>query len=418
MNPGRAASLKALAAAATALTLSTMTGCSGGSGDDALKLVVAQYTDGTQPYWKDFVASFEKENPDIKVDVQVIDWGNLQNQINTMVQTQQLPDILNTNLFADYAESELLYPAEEVMSKERMADFLPEFADNASYKGEQYAMPFVGTVNAMYYNKEVFAEAGIKEPPKTWDDFLDTAEKIQQDDPDTVPYALALGSEGGHGEFGTWARANGGDWKTNGKWTVDSERNVETLEFLRDLTVEHGYTQPNPGKTNRADGTWPLFAQGKAAMVYGSLGTRAFLDPVEEAGVEYGVTTHPVNHGAEPSALGIQDYLMAFNAGGDAKKPQIKKFLDAFYQPDNYAKYLKVEGLLPTTETGSETFREDPDFAEYVEMIPKARFDPTSEGPWAKLKGGLDNELGTAVTKDGDPKAVLERLQESTAEGS
>lgn len=377
MPTKRSPAVRLLALASAAALVAT--GCGGGPAEDdgTIKLVVAQYTKGTQPYWNELIDSFEKEHPGSTVDLQVIDWGNLQNQVNTMVQTRQFPDILNTNLFADYAESGLLYRAEEVMSKDRLADFLPKFVDNASYDGEQYAFPFVGTVNAMYYNKDVFADAGISEPPETWDEFLDAAEKIKALDGDEVPYALALGSEGGHGEFGVWARANGGGWKDGADWAINSDRNVETLEFLRDLTVEHGYTQSNPGQTNRADGTWPLFAQGKAAMVYGSLGTRAFLDPVEKAGIDYGVTTHPVNHGAEPSALGIQDYLMAFKQPGNQKG--VQEFLEYFYQPEHYAEYLRVEGLLPTTESAAAEFREDPETGEYMDMVPKARFDPTSD---------------------------------------
>ncbi|WP_129668906.1 extracellular solute-binding protein [Phytoactinopolyspora endophytica] len=379
-----------------------------GSAEQTLSLVVAQYTEGTRPYWEDLIAEFEDDHPGASVDLQVIDWGNLRSQVNTMVQTQQLPDILNLNFFADYAASDLLYRADEVMSDEQLADFVPAFAEDASFDGVQYGLPFVATVNGMYYNNEILAEAGVDEPPETWDEFRDAAEKIEALPEDYVPYALALGSEGGSGEFGTWARSNGGDWMIDGEWTVNSAQNVETLEFLQSIT-EAGYTQPNPGQTNRADGTWPLFAQGKAAMVYASFGTRAFMEQVEEGEVDYGVATHPTNDGTEPSTHGIQDYLMAFRQDGNQQI--VSDFLAYFYEPENYSEYLEVEGLLPTTGSGADEFRDDEEQAEYIELLEYARFDPTAEPVWSEVRGTLDSDLGTGVSPDADAQELLDRIQ-------
>ncbi|MGP3936977.1 extracellular solute-binding protein [Nonomuraea sp. KM88] len=385
-------------------------GADGGSGgQNSIKLVVAQYTEGTRPYWDKLIASFEAAHPGKNVDLQVIDWGNLQSQVNTMVQTKQFPDILNINLFADYAEAGLLYRAEEVVSKEVLSDFLPSFAENASFDGVQYGLPFVATVNGLYYNKKILKEAGLDEPPATWEEFRAAVKTIKALPGGYVPYAMALGAEAGDYEFGTWMRANGGDWRTGDRWTVNDERAVETLQFLKSLTQD-GYTQPNPGQTNRPDGTWPLFAQGKAAMVYASFGTRAFLDQVEKSGVDYGTAMHPTNHGAEPATHGIQDYLMAFKKDGNQQL--VREFLDYFYQADNYAEYLKVEGLLPTTSSASAIMREDPKVSPIVDMVAKARFDPTSQPVWAELRGTVAAELGTAVGPSGDPRAVLDKFQQ------
>ncbi|MFE0156705.1 extracellular solute-binding protein [Nonomuraea sp. NPDC059007] len=407
----RRAGLAAIAALTLALTACGGSGGGGTAGGEqkSIKLVVAQYTEGTRPYWDELIKSFEAAHPGKNVDLQVIDWGNLQSQVNTMVQTKQFPDVLNINVFADYAEAGLLYRADEVVSKEVMADFLPSFAENASYDGAQYGLPFVATVNGMYYNKTILEKAGFKKPPATWDEFRAAVKAIKALPGGYVPYGLALGAEAGDYEFGTWMRANGTDWRTDGKWTVNGDRAVETLEFLKTLTKD-GYTQPNPGQTNRPDGTWPLFAQGKVGMVYASFGTRAFLDAVDKAGVKYGATTHPTNHGAEPSTHGIQDYLMAFKKDGNQQL--VSEFLNYFYQADNYAKYLKVEGLLPTTASASTLMRKDPKVSPIVDMVAKARFDPTSQPVWSELRGTVAAELGTAVGPSGDPRAILGKFQQ------
>ncbi|MEV0587752.1 extracellular solute-binding protein [Nonomuraea sp. NPDC050310] len=400
--------LAAIAALALALT-ACGGGGGGGDGEQSIKLVVAQYTEGTRPYWEELIKSFETANPGKNVDLQVIDWGNISAQVATMIQTKQFPDVLNLNVFADYAEAGLLYRAEEVVSKEVLGDFLPSFAANAAYEQTQYGLPFVATVNGLYYNKKILKEAGLDKPPATWDEFKAAAKAIKALPGGYVPYALAMGAEGGDYEFGTWLRANNGDWRVNGKWAVNGERSLETLQFLKTLTQE-GHTQPNPGQTNRADGTWPLFAQGKAAMVYASFGTRAFLDPVEKAGIEYGTAPHPVNNGATPATHGIQDYLMAFKKDGNQEL--VRQFLTYFYQAGNYAKYLKVEGLLPTTQSASDVLRQDAKVAPIVDMVARARFDPTSEPVWSELRGTIAAELGTGLAADSDPAALLGKFQQ------
>jgi multiple sugar transport system substrate-binding protein len=92
----------ALAAAATlALAACSSSGssgaASGGSGTTTLKLVVADY--GTGPgnasatYWNGIVSAFEKAHADIKVNVTSIPWTNFDQEVQTMVQNKQYPDI-------------------------------------------------------------------------------------------------------------------------------------------------------------------------------------------------------------------------------------------------------------------------------------------------------------------------------------
>src|SRR5690242_14555132 len=105
-----------------------------------LRLVVAQYSDKTQGYWQSLIKSFEAQHPDVKVDLQVIDWNNITQQVNTMVQTRQYPDILNLNTYAGFAQNSLLYKASDVVSPAVMSDFVHTFAANSMYKGTQYGL--------------------------------------------------------------------------------------------------------------------------------------------------------------------------------------------------------------------------------------------------------------------------------------
>ena len=140
---------------------------------------------------------------------------------------------------------------------------------------------------------------------------------------------------------------NGGDWKAGDAWAINSDKNVQTLSFLADLANRDKVTQVNPGKTNRTDGAFQLFKDGKVGMVMGFSPLAAQLDT--EGKVSYGVAEMPTNTGKSVT-LGVEDYLMAFKKKGNQEA--VKKFLDLYYQPENITRWITAEGFLPVTKSG------------------------------------------------------------------
>src|SRR2546430_17724684 len=88
-----------------------------------------------------------------------------------MIQNNQPPDVLNLNSFSSYARDGLLYPADDVLSPATKDDFLESFARGGQYKGTLYGLPILSSARAFFYNRDLFAKAGIAAPPKTWDEF-------------------------------------------------------------------------------------------------------------------------------------------------------------------------------------------------------------------------------------------------------
>ena len=107
---------------------------------------MAQYSAKSTPYWKSLVARFEKANPKIKVDLKVIDWNTLLQQVPTMISTRNYPDVLNFNAYSTFAASGLLQPAKDVLSPGTEADFESSFLGSDSIKGTQYAIPWIASV--------------------------------------------------------------------------------------------------------------------------------------------------------------------------------------------------------------------------------------------------------------------------------
>lgn len=389
----------------------TSAGASGGSGQEVktIKLVAAEYSkDHTKAFWDAFAKTYNQKTG-YTLDVQVVSWDNIDQQSSTMIQNNQAPDILNLNAYASYAKDGLLYDSDAVLPAAVKSDILDTFVKYGTYQGKFYGFPDLSSARAFFYNKTLFKQAGINEPPKTWTELEADAKKITALGNGNVGYALPLGPEESQGEFSMWLFNNGGTWKDGTKWTINSDKNVETLTFLKKLADEK-VTQNNPARTNRAD-AFDLFKSGKAGMVIGFSPLAGALDADKK--VDYGVAPFPSNDGSPSKTFGVTDYLMAFKKPGNEKA--VKAFYDLYYQPDQVNTFIKAEGFLPVTKTGVQQFQSDPKLKVYLDTLPNAQLTPTDDPTWDKVKLAVQQNLGGGLT--GDPKATLDKLQQTAQNG-
>jgi multiple sugar transport system substrate-binding protein len=380
----------------------------------SIKIVAAEYSkDHTAAFWNQFATAY-KAKTGITLDVQVVSWDDIDQQSSTMIQNNSAPDILNLNVYASYAKDGLLYSSDDVLSPSVKSDLLPNFVTSGTYQGKMYGMPDLSSARALFYNKTLFKKAGIAAPPKTWAEFEDDAKKVKALGGGDIGYAEPLGPEEAQAEFSIWLVNNGGDWKEDGKWSINSAKNVATLNFLKKLSVTDKVTQNNPGKTNRTDGAFPLFSSGKAGMIVGFSPLQATLDADKK--VDYAIAPMPTMDGSAPQTYGVTDYLMAFKKPGN--QAAVKAFYDLYYQPDQVNAFIKAEGFLPVTESGVKQFSTEPSLKVYLDTLPNAHLTPTDDPGWDKVKLAVQQTIGAAVGPKGDPQAVLDTLQKQAESGS
>lgn len=402
---------KTVLAAATALaTLGFSALAVPAFADTTLSLVVADYGTGpgdtSQTYWQGIADDFHAANPSITVKVQAINWNDFDTKVQTMVQNHQYPDITEGDYFANYAQEGLLYSVNDVFS--HPDNLMAVFKPLGTYNGVQYGAPFTTSSRALFYNKKIFAAAGITEPPKTWDDVMADAVKIKATG--NIGYALPLGPEEAQAETLLWLIGNGGGYQdASGKWVIDSPQNVETLQFLTKL-VGTGATEPNPGTKNRTD-LFQLFAQGKIGMMNGEPG---LLPIVKAAGVlapsDVGTVPIPGKAGPLNQTLGVCDLTAAFKTDG-TKQDAIKKFLDFAYQDKYQIAFVNEYNLLPGTNSASTVLASsNATLAPFLKPLPNA-VQYSSATVWAQVKTQIQQTIGTALT--GDPAAVLKAIQQT-----
>lgn len=383
-------------------------GGGGASGDSGgtINFLAPEYSDKTEPFLREVIGEFEKANPGSKVKLQMVSWTDINQKVTTLVSTNQAPDVLILDAFANFAGDELLLSADEVLSPKTREDFIEKFAANGQLEGTQYGIPLVGSVRGLFYNREIFKEAGLSDPPKTWDELREHARAIEK--VDKVGYGMPLGPEEAQAEFSLFMWGNGGDWMKDGKWSIDQPANVEALEFMNKLANEDEVTQPNPASTNRTD-LWKLFGAGRVGMVMGSNFYPVLLKD-QNPDLDYAVAPVPVNEGNEPVTLAVEDYLMAFK--DTEEKDVVKSFLDYFYSAEVYARFIEAEGFLPVlNSTAEKVAAEDEQQKVFLESVETARFYPTTNPKWGAIAPKVKQDLGSAVTGKKEPQEVLGALQ-------
>ncbi|MGD3261475.1 extracellular solute-binding protein, partial [Xanthomonas citri pv. citri] len=183
-SAGRA--LRSQRAAALALV---HTGCSAGgaaSSDGPVTLKVwTGFTGGDRPGYATIVKDFEKSHPKIKVDMTVQPWDTIQQKLPSAWLTGQGPDVAavssDPNAVAQYVKTNSVLPITMTGSgdgKINTSEFAPGTVEEFTYDGKLYGVPANFATLSLYYNKKLFADAGIANPPTTVQEMAADAKKL------------------------------------------------------------------------------------------------------------------------------------------------------------------------------------------------------------------------------------------------
>ncbi|MEU6126404.1 extracellular solute-binding protein [Streptomyces sp. NPDC047123] len=395
-----------------------LAGCGGpgDSGDVTLKLVAADYGDSaansSQKYWDKVVEGFEKENPDIKVEVTVHSWNDVDREVKEMVKKGDAPDLAQIGAYADYAAQGKLYEADELLSINTQADFLGPLAQAGEVNRTQYGMPFASSTRLLFYNTKLFKDANLT-PPQSWSELQADAKALKARGV-KIPYALPLGPEEAPAETLMWMLSGGGGYTDNvGSYDIDSKQNAKTFAWLRDNLVGEGLTGPTaPGKMNRAE-AFAAFSRGDVGMLNGH---PTLMKMAAKKGVKFGMVPAPGVNGKAQATMGVADWMMAFKQNGH--RQETGKFLDYVYSKKNVLDFSNEYDILPVTRSASEAMAADrghTPLGKFLDELPSSQLYPVGKTSWAQVSADVKQDIGKAVEKGADPSAVLTRLQNRAA---
>jgi multiple sugar transport system substrate-binding protein len=406
-------------AAVSALGLTAvLAGCSGtGSADVTLRLVAADYGDSaansSQKYWDRLAKDYQAEHPDVRVEVSVYPWTDVDRKVKEMVDAGDPPDMAQIGAYADYAARGLLYKVDDLLSIPVQADFLGQLSEAGQVQHVQYGIPFAASTRVLFYNKTLFDKAHLT-PPTTWAQLALDAEALKAEGV-TYPYALPLGPEEAQAETMAWMLSGGSGYTDDlGTYTINSPQNAETFTWLKDELVGKGLTGPvPPAKLNRAD-AFAAFARGDVGMLNGH---PTLIQQAEKKGVKFGMVPVPGRNGTPKATMGVTDWMMAFKKHGH--KEQIGDFLDFVYSEKNVLDFSRTYDLLPVTTSASDAMsaaEQDKKLWPFLDELPLARLYPVGKTSWAQVSADVKKRIGQAVGPGGDPTGILNQLQVAASE--
>jgi multiple sugar transport system substrate-binding protein len=396
--------------------LATLTACGGESplsDHVTLKVVAVEHGDrsgnSSQRFWDKLIGEFRFKHSDIEVDVDLYERGEIDAKVREMVESGNYPDLAQTSgSFAGYAKDGLLYSAREVLSTTTQASIVESLTEAGSVRRVQYGIPFSASTRKFFYNKKLFAEAGIEEAPTTWEELRQAALALESTGLET-PYGLPLGKAEAQAEALNWTLSGAGGYVNDGgAYDFDSPENVATFEWLRDDFVAAGLTNDDPATTNRDD-MYAAFTEGSVAMLNGGPG---LLPLALENGIQVGTAPLPGKDAPSGTTTGVADWTMAFKENGHAE--QLRAFLDFAYQDKYVIEYAEAHNMLPVTTNAARTMRANKEHKalwEFIDSLSTARFYPIGKSSWGEAATMLNSTVGSAVVEDGEPRAVLGRVQ-------
>lgn len=372
-----------------------------------IRFVASEYSTETKPILEKLVKEFELKNPLIDIELQVANWDILDGIYTTMISQNQPPDLLNTNVYAHFAEDGLLNDFNDILSPELRAKLYPNLMSMDQIEGKQYAIPYVASIRSLYYNRTIFDQAGISKPPATWSQLKADALKIKKAG-GAYGFGVDLTDNETQAYLSYFFFGAGGGWIKDGKWTINSPENVEGLTYLKEL-FDAGLTDPEPTVTTR-DEKQRILGDGKLGMMI-SGNYFSSVVPKEFPNLRWGDGPIPVKDGRTPISFGVHDVLVSFKTD-HTDKAALSKFLDFLYDDPSYLDMIKREGFLPVnSQVGATLSAEDGTMRANMLALTRAKFYPVQEPAWQAVMD-YARKLGDAVLYDNlSPQAALNQLQ-------
>lgn len=311
----------------------------------------------------EYVAAFEAENPDIKVEaVYSGSYIDTTTKALTAARAGTPPTVavlLATDVFT-FIEEDVVQPISDFIKTPEdetwLGGFMPAYLRSAQVDGHLWAVPFQRSTAVLYYNKDAFAVAGLdrERGPATWDEMVEFGKALTVKDASGQATQWGLGipgsSNAAHWLFGALVAQNGGKLSSeDGLHTYfDDPKVVEALQFWVDLSKEHGI---HPDGVQEWGTTPADFMEGRLAMAWTTTGNLTHIR--NNATFDFGVAPYP-GHPKPASVLGGGN-LYIFSGASEEQKQAAFEFVKFMTSPELLADWTIKTGYIAPRDDSWET---------------------------------------------------------------
>lgn len=364
--------------------------------------------DVLQQIVKDFNASQKKYT----VNVEKNPWNVINDKLMSGLSAGNGPDILTYQ--ADGAKG-FIQQGAFVSTDDFYSDssnetntYRENIVKDAMIDGKHYGVPMGHAPFSVYYNKALFAKAGLTEAdyPKNWEELVALAKKLTVDNNnDGTPeqYGIALADKDS-GFIPTFLQAGGSDLVVQGKASLDTPVAKQILTYWRDNVYA---AKTSPSNISLTDAQ-TLFVSGKAAMFF--IGPW-IVQTAKDKGIETGTFEFPQGPKKKVTEAASNYWYMTSQVEDNgAKKAGIYEFLKYFNNKKNQITWASEANYPPNrTDITSEDLSANPLIAQISQYMGNAKLllgsVPTG---FADVQSEL-NSVGPKISgSTGDISSILE----------
>jgi raffinose/stachyose/melibiose transport system substrate-binding protein len=187
-------------------------------------------TDPGKSIWQTAAQMYMADHPDVSIQIEIMDQETLAKRVLAVENSGEMPDLLDLPggpFFSELAGKGLFRDITDDVATWSDPSIADIYGMNVyALQGRQYGAPWGVGITGFYYNKALFTQAGIDQPPATWSALLSDIDKLKA--AAIVPFAIA--GRDGWPAMNLWTylmlREGGidavGQAAVNGTWNTDT----------------------------------------------------------------------------------------------------------------------------------------------------------------------------------------------------
>lgn len=264
------------------------------------------------------VAICEQQLPNIKVTEVFKPWGDIWTaNIAAVAAGSGMPDVIvaDRGQMPRDAEAQIYEDLQPYIERDGVNPdaFWPFTWQQTLYDGDSYGIPFETDVRVLYYNKNLFEQAGLdpNDPPETWEELEQAAEALTVMDDSGKLTRIGFDVLGGNGPPGIYYMLDDADLVRDGEVTINTPEALETVQWMKDWIDRYGgFDAYNGFRGQFSAPPNDIFMAGGAAMKLDTAGyssilnfyrPRVQLENGDTAEMQWGVAPPPHAADADPA---------------------------------------------------------------------------------------------------------------------
>jgi multiple sugar transport system substrate-binding protein len=361
------------------------------------------WTGADGDFAKKMVAQFNKANPKVHVQMNVYQWADFFQKLPAAVQSGNGPDVsvMHIDDIPTQAAQQVIVPIDSISTalKFQESQFAPAVWNGGLYQGKRYGIPIDVHNLGLYYNQDLFDQAGISEVPTDESSYMDALDKLKSKGIQGTwvsPFQFT-----GAFMFESLLWQFGGDLlnSDNTKATWDSDAGVKALTWMVDL-VKKGYSPKNVGQ----DADYISLKNSKNAMNWQGIWQ---VDDARKQKAKIGFAPLP-RIGTQGGVWGnSHQFVLPKNGSNDQNKQAAARyFINWFTQ--NEAEWAKSAKVPAETELQkSSDFTQGLSYLKpFADEVKDVRFPPAVAG-FSDVTQKLYDAFQSAILLKSSPASAL-----------